>query len=162
MRISDWSSDVCSSDLPDREYYLSPQFQKQRAAYRAYIVRTLTLIGHANPETAADTIMGFETDIAQASWPIADRRDLGKINNPMSSAELAAYAPGLDWDAWFAGADIGPQQRIIVNENSAIRDLAALYAKTPLDTLKLWQDFHVAANRSEEHTSELQSLKRNS
>src|SRR3546814_270795 len=90
--------------------------------------------------------MGFETDIAQASWPIADRRDLGKINNPMSSAELAAYAPGLDWDAWFAGADIGPQQRIIVNENSAIRDLAALYAKTPLDTLKLWQDFHVADN----------------
>src|SRR3546814_16167268 len=114
MRISDWSSDVCSSDLPDREYYLSPQFQKQRDAYRAYIVRTLTLIGNANPETAADTIMGFETDIAQASWPIADRRDLGKINNPMSSAELAAYAPGLDWDAWFAGADLGPQQRIIV------------------------------------------------
>src|SRR3546814_10489388 len=66
MRISDWSSDVCSSDLqgglglPDREYYLSPQFQKQRDAYRAYIVRTLTLIGNANPETAADTIMGFE------------------------------------------------------------------------------------------------------
>src|SRR3546814_9443944 len=123
----------------------------------------------------------------------------------MSSAELAAYAPGLDWDAWFAGADIGPQQRIIVNENSAIRDLAALYARTPLDTLKLWQDFHVADNaapylskafvdsrfdftrelsgvseqrprwkrgltlvdgslgelvRSEEHTSELQSLMR--
>src|SRR3546814_15801087 len=64
----------------------------------------------------------------------------------MSSAELAAYAPGLDWDAWFAGADIGPQQRIIVNENSAIRDLAALYAKTPLDTLKLWKDFHVSDN----------------
>src|SRR3546814_13458694 len=38
------------------------------------------------------------------------------------------------------------QQRIIVNENSAIRDLAALYARTPLDTLKLWQDFHVADN----------------
>src|SRR3546814_16476699 len=27
--------------LPDREYYLSPQFQKQRDAYRAYIVRTM-------------------------------------------------------------------------------------------------------------------------
>src|SRR3546814_807847 len=132
--------------LPDREYYLSPQFQKQRDAYRAYIVRTMTLIGNATPDKAADTILGFETDIAKASWPIADRRDLGKINNPMSSAELAAYAPGLDWDAWFAGADIGPQQRIIVNENSAIRDLAALYARTPLDTLKLWQDFHVADN----------------
>src|SRR3546814_2282429 len=61
--------------LPDREYYLSPQFQKQRDAYRAYIVRTMTLIGNATPDKAADTILGFETDIAKASWPIADRRD---------------------------------------------------------------------------------------
>src|SRR3546814_3758790 len=90
----------------------------------------------------------------------------------MSSTELAAYAPGLDWNAWFAGASIGPQKRIIVNENTAIRDIAALYAKTPLDTLKLWQEFHVADNaanylskdwvdsRTEEHMSELQSLMR--
>lgn len=132
--------------LPDREYYLSDQFKTQRDAYRAYIVRTMKLIGNPAPEKAADTIMAFETDIARASWPIADRRDLGKINNPMSSAELAAYAPGLDWDAWFKGAEIPAQQRVIVNENTAIRDIAALYAKTPLDTLKLWQDFHVTDN----------------
>src|SRR3546814_17417179 len=128
--------------LPDREYYLSPQFQKQRDAYRAYIVRTMTLIGNATPDKAADTILGFETDIAKASWPIADRRDLGKINNPMSSAELAAYAPVLDWDAWFAGAYIRTPHLIIVNENRPIRDFAALYATTPLATLKRRQDFN--------------------
>ncbi|MGV1683526.1 M13 family metallopeptidase [Sphingopyxis sp. NJF-3] len=132
--------------LPDREYYLSDEFKAQRDAYRAYIARTMRMVGNAAPEKAADAIMAFETDIAKASWAIADRRDLGKINNPMSSAELAAYAPGLDWNAWFAGAGIAPQKRIIVNENSAIRDIAAVYAKTPLDTIKLWQAFHVADN----------------
>jgi len=132
--------------LPDREYYLSDEFKAQRDAYRAYIARTMQMVGNAAPEKAADAIMAFETDIAKASWAIADRRDLGKINNPMSSAELAAYAPGLDWNAWFAGAGIAPQKRIIVNENSAIRDIAAVYAKTPLDTIKLWQAFHVADN----------------
>ncbi|APW74274.1 M13 family peptidase [Sphingopyxis sp. MG] len=132
--------------LPDREYYLSDDFQAQRDAYRAYIVRTMTMIGDPAPEKAADAILAFETGIAQASWPIADRRDLGKINNPMSSDELAAYAPGLDWAAWFAGAGIAPQKRIIVNENTAVRDIAALYAKTPLDTIKAWQQFHVADN----------------
>ncbi len=87
--------------LPEREYYLDDQFKPQRDAYRAYIVRTLRLTGAKNPEAAADAIMAFETEIAKVSWKIADRRDIGKINNPMSSAELAAYAPGLDWDAWF-------------------------------------------------------------
>lgn len=132
--------------LPERDYYLNDSFKPQRDAYRAYIARTMKMIGNAAPEKAADAIMAFETEIAKVSWAIADRRDIGKINNPMSSEELAAYAPGLDWNAWFAGAGIAPQKRIIVNENTAIRDIAALYAKTPLDTIKLWQQFHVANN----------------
>ncbi|KTE03989.1 M13 family metallopeptidase [Sphingopyxis sp. H115] len=132
--------------LPERDYYLNDSFKPQRDAYRAYIARTMKMIGNAAPEKAADAIMAFETEIAKVSWAIADRRDIGKINNPMSSEELAAYAPGLDWSAWFAGAGIAPQKRIIVNENTAIRDIAALYAKTPLDTIKLWQQFHVANN----------------
>lgn len=130
--------------LPERDYYLTDGFKAQRDAYRAYIARTMKMIGDPAPEKAADAILAFETEIAKVSWAVADRRDLGKINNPMSSAQLASYAPGLDWTAWFAGANIAPQKRIIVNENSAIRDIAALYAKTPLDTLKLWQQFHVA------------------
>ncbi|WP_263588396.1 M13 family metallopeptidase [Sphingopyxis sp. GC21] len=132
--------------LPDRDYYLNESFKPQREAYRAYIARTMKMIGNPDPEKAADAVLAFETEIAKVSWAIAERRDLGKINNPMSSEALAAYAPGLDWSAWFAGADIPAQKRIIVNENTAIRDIAALYGKTPLDTLKLWQEFHVADN----------------
>ena len=132
--------------LPDRDYYLNDSFKPQRDAYRAYIARTMKMIGSPDPEKAADAVLAFETEIAKVSWAIAERRDLGKINNPMSSEALAAYAPGLDWSAWFAGADIPAQKRIIVNENTAIRDIAALYGKTPLDTLKLWQEFHVADN----------------
>ncbi|QCB55218.1 M13 family peptidase [Sphingopyxis sp. PAMC25046] len=132
--------------LPERDYYLNDSFKPQRDAYRAYIARTMKMAGNADPEKAADAIMAFETEIAKVSWAIADRRDIGKINNPMSSDELAAYAPGLDWKAWFEGAGIAPQKRIIVNEKTAIRDIAALYAKTPLDTIKLWQQFHVADN----------------
>src|SRR3546814_6067129 len=105
-----------------------------------------TTLFRSDPEKAADAIMAFETEIAKVSWAIADRRDIGKINNPMSSDELAAYAPGLDWKAWFDGAGIAPQKRIIVNEKTAVRVIAALYAKPPLDPIKLWQQFHVADN----------------
>jgi putative endopeptidase len=130
--------------LPNRDYYLKPEFKKQRDAYRAYAERTFKAIGNANPAAAADRLMAFETAIAKVSWASADRRDVDKTNNPMSSAELAKYAPAFSWTSFFDGARIPAQKRIIVNENSAIRDIAALYAKTPLSTLKEWQAFHVA------------------
>ena len=130
--------------LPEREYYFADQFKKQRDAYRAYIVRTMTTLGYANPAGAADTIIAFETRIADKSWKIADRRQIEKVNNPMSTAQLLAYAPGLDWAQFFAGAMVPAQKRMIVGENSAIKAIAQVYAQTPLATLKLWQAFHVA------------------
>ncbi|MFM5947736.1 MAG: M13 family metallopeptidase [Novosphingobium sp.] len=130
--------------LPEREYYFADQFKKQRDAYKAYIVRTMKMLGNPDPEKAADTIMGFEGEIAYKSWKIADRRQIEKVNNPMSSAELASYAPGLDWAQYFAGAKVPAQKRLIVGENTAVKAIAQIYAQTPLSTLKLWQTFHVA------------------
>lgn len=129
--------------LPEREYYFADQFKKQREAYRAYIARTMKVLGNADPEKAADTVMAFETGIAERSWKAADRRQIEKLNNPMSTAELMAFAPGIDWTAFFAGAGIPAQKRMIVGENSAVKAISAYYAQTPLETLKLWQAFHL-------------------
>jgi putative endopeptidase len=134
--------------MPNRDYYLKDEFKPQRTAYRAYLERTFKAIGNPTPAAAADRVMAFETAIAKVSWASADRRDIDKTNNPMSSAQLAAYAPGLDWNAFFAGAKIPPQKRIIVNENTGIRDIAAIYGKTPLSTLKEWEAFHTADQAS--------------
>ena len=35
-----------------------------------------------------------------------DLRDIDKLNNPMTPAELAAYAPGIDWAAYLADAKV--------------------------------------------------------
>ncbi len=130
--------------LPEREFYFADQFKTQREAYRAYIARTMKALGNPNPEKAADTIMAFETGVAERSWKAAERRQIEKLNNPMSTAEFAAYAPGIDRNAYFAGANIPVQQRMIVGENTAIKAISAYFAQTPLETLKLWQSFHIA------------------
>ena len=93
-------------------------------------------------------MLAFETAIAKASWPAADRRDIDKINNPMSVAELQTYAPGLNWDAFLTGAGIAKRDHSIVHEKTAIQDIAALYDKTPLATLKAWEAFHVTDQAS--------------
>ena len=76
--------------LPDRDYYLTDSFKPQRDAYRAYIVRTLGMIGVADAEANADKILAFETEIAKLTWPIADRRDFSKITNRMTMASTNA------------------------------------------------------------------------
>jgi putative endopeptidase len=133
--------------LPDRDYYLLDKYKPQRDAYRAYIQRTLELTGTQNGATAADQVLAFETEIARLSWTQADLRDLDKLNNPMSPEQLAAYAPGLDWNRYLAETGVAPP-KLIVGDNTAVKAIAALYDKTPLETLKTWQRFKVADQAS--------------
>lgn len=132
--------------LPDRDYYLTDGFKAQRAAYLAYIERTLTLVGYNDPAGAAKAVQSFETRVAEASWAAAERRDLEKLNNPMTLAQLQAFAPAIDWTAYFAASGAPGQAKVIVGENSAIQKIAAIYADTPLETLKAWEIFQVTDN----------------
>jgi putative endopeptidase len=128
--------------LPDRDYYLLDKYKPQRDSYRAYIQRSLELTGTPNASATADSILAFETDIARLSWQQADLRDLDKLNNPMTPAELAAYAPGIDWNRYLADTGV-VSTKLIVGDNTAVKALAALYDRTPLETLKSWQRFKV-------------------
>ncbi|PTS87244.1 MULTISPECIES: M13 family metallopeptidase [unclassified Caulobacter] len=128
--------------LPDRDYYLTDGFKPQLEAYTAFIARALTMVGYADPAKSAADVVAFETAIAKASWAVADRRDIDKVYNPVTQAELAAYAPDFPWTAYLAAAGIKDVAKPVLGEKTAVRDIAALYNATPLETLKAWQTFH--------------------
>jgi len=135
-------------NLPDRDYYLTPGFADKKTKYEAYVADTLKRIGWADPAGTAKKIVAFETDIAKASWTKVEQRDDEKTYNPMTPAQLRKLTPGFPWTAYFSGAELPPLKRVIVSEKSAFPKIAAIYAKTPLDTLKAWQAFTVASNAS--------------
>ncbi|MGD0189676.1 MAG: M13-type metalloendopeptidase [Rhizomicrobium sp.] len=130
--------------LPDRDYYLQPNFAAQKAAYQAYAAHLLALIGWINADANAKALVDFETKIAQASWTKAQDRDINATYNPLSIADLQALTPGFDWKAWLASAGLGDRVRVIVAEKSAFPKIAAVYAAAPLDTLRAWLAFHIA------------------
>ena len=130
--------------LPDRDYYSEASFAEKKAAYEVYVAKMLGLVGWPQPAENAKAIVAFETKIAAASWSRAERRDADKVYNPMTPAEIAAYAPGFDWTVFLANSDLGKVQRIIVNEKTAIPKLAAIFAETPIATLQAWQAFNIA------------------
>ncbi|MBU2364548.1 MAG: peptidase M13 [Alphaproteobacteria bacterium] len=127
--------------LPDRDYYLDAKFEPQRTAYEAYVAKMLGLAGWANPEANAKAVVAMETEVAKVSWTRAERRDNDKTYNPMATADLAAFAPGFDWTAFLAGANLTAAKRVIVSENTAFPKIAAIYAKTDVETLKAWLAF---------------------
>jgi putative endopeptidase len=131
--------------LPDRDEYLKPDFAPQREKYRAYVAATLAMIGWADAEHAADAILALETGIAGAGWTRTERRDPIRTYNPTDVSALAAYAPGFDWAAFLAAADLGGLQKLVLVENTAVRDTAAIVGRAGLDTLRAWSAFHLAA-----------------
>jgi putative endopeptidase len=135
-------------NLPDRDYYLTNQFAEKKKKYQAYVAETLGRIGWRDPEATAKSLVDMETDIAKASWTKVEQRDDVKMYNPMTPAELTKLAPGFPWQAFFAGAELPPLKRVIVSEKTAFPKIAAIYAKTPISTLKAWQAFTLASNAS--------------
>ncbi|WP_309642934.1 M13-type metalloendopeptidase [Phenylobacterium sp.] len=133
--------------LPDRDYYLDAKFAPQKSAYEAYVAKLLTLAGWEKPAENAKAIVALETEIAKVSWTRAERRDRDKTYNPYEVAKLAAYAPGFDWKAYLDGAHL-KTDRVIVVENTALPKIAAIYAKTPMDTLKAWSAFNLVDQAS--------------
>ena len=130
--------------LPDRDYYLDASFAPQKAKYQAYVAQMLSLLRWPDAEAEAKAIVELETQIATVSWPLAERRDPNKTYNPMTPDALAAAAPGFDWHAFLAGAELGEANRVIVAESTAIPKIAQLFAATPLHTLKAWEAFNIA------------------
>jgi putative endopeptidase len=130
--------------LPDRDYYLKPDFAAKKAKYRDYVAQMLTLAGWADPQANADAVVAFETRIAEASWTRVDRRDPDKTFNPTSVAALAKTAPGFPWRAFLDSAELKGVDRVIVQEKSAFPKIAAVYGATPLPVLKAWAAFHLA------------------
>ncbi|MBS0376128.1 MAG: M13 family metallopeptidase [Proteobacteria bacterium] len=129
--------------LPDRDYYLKPEFATTRQAFERYATELLTLAGDADAAAEARAILALETRIAEASWTKVEQRDLPALYNPMTPAELEAFAPGFPWKSYLAGAGLGHKGRVIVAEKTAFPKIAQVYAATELPLLKAWLRFTV-------------------
>ena len=136
--------------LPSREYYLddSAKMKAHRAAYRDYIVTIEKLAGLPGGEAAADRIIALETELSKAQWPAAERRDIDKIYNPMTPAELTKLAPQFDWTSTLAKAGLGSAKSVIVTEPSAVAGAGKILASTPLSTWKEWLAFRFVSDHA--------------
>ncbi|MGO1173854.1 MAG: peptidase M13, partial [Actinomycetaceae bacterium] len=138
--------------LPDEAYYREDEHAEVRAAYATHIERLLELVGAVGAgegAAAAERVLSLETAIASHHWDNVRTREADQIDNPMTFDELAASAPGLDWDAYRAGLHLpGGELKLLVATPSALVGAAATWGEASIDDLMAWLTFHTVAARA--------------
>ena len=134
--------------MPDRDYYLKDdeKFVQYRDAYDTYVTSLLTLAGFENAESRADAVIALEAKLAEAHWSAEDSRDIQKIYNPMTAAQLSETAPAFDWTVYFDQLGLSSVDTFVVAQPSAIAEAGELFDATPLDVVKDYLAFHLISN----------------
>jgi len=126
--------------MPDRDYYLdkSAAMEKARTAYLTHIEKTLTLAEIPDAKAKAARVFALEKQIAGVHATRTESVDVQKGNNPWTRDEFPKRAPGLDWPACFQAAGLADVPRVIVWHPNAVRGIASLAGREPIDT---WRDY---------------------
>ncbi len=130
--------------MPDRDYYLvdNPKFVETRAKYKTHIAAMLKLAGIADGEVKANAIYELERKIAETHWSAAESRQIDKLYNPMTLAELTTKMPSVDWSVYLSTAGLGAQKQVIATQVSALAGAAKLLASEPISVWKDYLAFH--------------------
>uniref|UniRef100_A0A486XVN8 Peptidase, M13 family n=1 Tax=Rheinheimera sp. BAL341 TaxID=1708203 RepID=A0A486XVN8_9GAMM len=131
--------------LPDREYYLKDDARSVELLqkYQAFIAQLWTLAGFDNAKQAAADIVALEKQIAAAHWSRVQNRDRNATYNKLTVTELTALAPGFDWQAFLAAADLGNSNELVIRQPTYFTAFAKLQAETPVRQWQQYLKFHL-------------------
>ena len=130
--------------LPDRDYYLKPDFAEKKQKYQAYAAQLLHLVAWPEADKRAAEVIDFEAKIAEASWTKTQQRDPIATYNAMTVAELETLASKFAWRKFLAEGGFPKIERVVVGEKSAFTKIAEVFDKAPVETLQAWQAFNIA------------------
>ncbi|MBA3539502.1 MAG: M13 family metallopeptidase, partial [Deltaproteobacteria bacterium] len=123
--------DSAGLGLPDRDYYVKPEFADKVDAYRAHVGKMLALAGTptARGEAATADVLAIENELAKLTKTGVERRDVPAMYNPVDLKGLAKTAPSIDWPAYFKAVGYAPSKKLIVSSPRYFASIAALRKK---------------------------------
>ena len=122
--------------IGDRDYYLNPENADILKGYREYLVKIFTLSGRKDAEQAADNMISVEMMLAKTSWTKEQRRDYNNLYNVMTSDDLIALCPALDFKTYFELRGVPAQEKLVVLNPKQFAAISEFFANADLDVLK--------------------------
>ncbi len=136
--------------LPDRDYYLSDGFAKQREAYKEHVAKMLVLLGDpaAVANASAATILELETDLARASKSRVDLRDPDANYNKLPLAELERRMPAIRWKSYLAASHVDGVANINIGQTNFFASLDRMVSARPLADWRTYLRWHLVHSAS--------------
>lgn len=143
--------------LPDRDYYLAKDAKMQdiRTKYFVHLEAMLKLAGIENPAEKAKTIMALETALATKQMKKEDTRNIQKLYNPYTVADLKTLMPDFDWSAMLKESGFDKEKKIVIAQIEYTKSLNDIIKSTPIDTWKTFLKWGVIDNASTSLTTKL-------
>jgi predicted metalloendopeptidase len=133
--------------LPDREYYLKtdPKSGEIRRRFAQHVSRMFELAGDSSESAAARArvVLELETKLAEASSDRVSMRVPEKNYHILSRKELAALAPGIDWEAYFRASGAPQFDTLNVGQPDYFKQTAAILGAQPVDAWKTYLSYHL-------------------
>ena len=134
--------------LPDRDYYLSEGFAKQREAYRSHIERMLAMIGEPPDRAQSDAqhIVTFETELAKASKSRVELRDPDANYNKLTRREVDGRYTNIPWKEYLRRSGLPSVETIIVGQTNFFTALNLLLIDRPITEIKTYLRWHLLSS----------------
>jgi putative endopeptidase len=131
--------------LPDRDYYLSERFAKQRDAYLVHIAKMFVLLGEdeAAAKNHAQTVLELETALAKASKSRTELRDPIANYHKAAVADMDRDFPNAPISVYLSACGLANLSEVIVRQPAFFKALYELAQQRDLDDWKVYLRWHL-------------------
>jgi len=134
--------------LPNRDLY-SRQGEKDdqiRKDYVAHMARIFQLLGdpEAPARAKAETVMRIETQLADRSYTLAQRRKPELTHHKLPIAELTQLAPDFDWSSYLQALEAPRFDTLNIANPDFVKAVDEIVSSGTLDDLKTYLAWQVA------------------
>ncbi|MBU6214438.1 M13 family metallopeptidase [Patescibacteria group bacterium] len=138
--------------MPDRDYYLNDDAESRRVrdAYEKHVETMFALTGEskADAKKKREIVLRIETEIAKASMPKEELRDVDKTYHKLSTAKLAKLAPNVDWPSYFKIVGAGTPRNVVLMQPKFMKAMNALLANVSIEDWKIFLLWHLVSGAS--------------
>ncbi|HEY1848150.1 MAG TPA: M13 family metallopeptidase [Opitutaceae bacterium] len=134
--------------LPNRDFYINDDDKSKgiRQAYVGHVSRTLQLLGDSaeSADAEAAKILALETALAKASLSPEVLRNPYASYHKMPVADLAKYAPDIDWPGFLSAVGSPPVTELNFRQPDFFKEFDARLTSTPIDDWRAYLRWHLA------------------
>jgi len=136
--------------LPDRDYYTKTDEKSAstRDSYVKHVAKMFELLGDDSAKATAEaqTVMGIETKLAEASLTRVEMRNPEKLYHRMTVAQVKELAPAYDWSGYMQKLGVTQKTDVNVATPDFFKVVNPMLSSVPIADWQTYLRWHLINN----------------